>query len=210
MPIRSTCRSHGISIRRCVRLESNAGTVRSFSSCRHRRLFHSIHNYLTVEFDGAKFQAAIGDTAPSASLCADFTDLTLSYVGTSTLHFTFTGGNCVDTCDFTGATLTVNSVTRAWVVANVLPWNETIDTPVYWHEFRFSPVNDAGYALGPGTCPVYRFSLPICSSPPVDPPTSGAYSCWFNALGAGVINPWYDRKKQRRVGKECRSRWSPY
>ena len=26
----------------------------------------------------------------------------------------------------------------------------------------------------------------------------------------GVVNPWKIRSEERRVGKECRSRWSPY
>src|SRR2546430_17078383 len=30
-------------------------------------------------------------------------------------------------------------------------------------------------------------------------------------LGTAVIVlPWHDRSEERRVGKECRSRWSPY
>ena len=26
----------------------------------------------------------------------------------------------------------------------------------------------------------------------------------------GILNEWWDRSEERRVGKECRSRWSPY
>ena len=32
---------------------------------------------------------------------------------------------------------------------------------------------------------------------------------WQDVNGDGVIDD-YDRSEERRVGKECRSRWSPY
>ena len=35
-----------------------------------------------------------------------------------------------------------------------------------------------------------------------------ALSNYISALGYG--NEKYDRSEERRVGKECRSRWSPY
>ena len=32
----------------------------------------------------------------------------------------------------------------------------------------------------------------------------------YKGLKTLEINPTYDRSEERRVGKECRSRWSPY
>src|SRR3989454_10179960 len=40
----------------------------------------------------------------------------------------------------------------------------------------------------------------------------GSFSAALNALATGATNDWYIRwrSEERRVGKECRSRWSPY
>src|SRR2546421_8568582 len=48
---------------------------------------------------------------------------------------------------------------------------------------------------------------------------SVANRVWFHLLGRGIVdpvddfresNPSANRSEERRVGKECRSRWSPY
>src|SRR5256885_8714561 len=51
--------------------------------------------------------------------------------------------------------------------------------------------------------------LPDTSGIPVaqTPPASHAAAV---AQGLGKVFPWNARSEERRVGKECRSRWSPY
>ena len=42
----------------------------------------------------------------------------------------------------------------------------------------------------------------------------GSYCIWYDAFCSPysryIQQPVYDRSEERRVGKECRSRWSPY
>ena len=45
------------------------------------------------------------------------------------------------------------------------------------------------------------------------PPTalvSASGDVFINGKGAGRVGDTYARSEERRVGKECRSRWSPY
>ena len=41
-------------------------------------------------------------------------------------------------------------------------------------------------------------------------PYRGNSSFWLNRYGNGSIASHQKRSEERRVGKECRSRWSPY
>src|SRR2546425_3739586 len=75
---------------------------------------------------------------------------------------------------------------------------------------------------------VQTCALPI-SGPPIPGPGSGLVANWFGYLrqdreyarGAGIplgvyrqtfhaLQDYNSRSEERRVGKECRSRWSPY
>src|SRR5256885_15682318 len=44
----------------------------------------------------------------------------------------------------------------------------------------------------------------------IDPSTTARAGPWFHATGVSGRRPGSSRSEERRVGKECRSRWSPY
>src|SRR2546429_7937319 len=51
-------------------------------------------------------------------------------------------------------------------------------------------------------------SLRIEGRPPACCPSLGALEGWASQIHLGAVKGW--RSEERRVGKECRSRWSPY
>src|SRR2546427_1167678 len=55
--------------------------------------------------------------------------------------------------------------------------------------------------------PEYRTLPMVWYVPPLSPITSAANAGHLDSVGRSPIN---GRSEERRVGKECRSRWSPY
>src|SRR5439155_11079150 len=69
-----------------------------------------------------------------------------------------------------------------------------------------------GHVTGVQTC-----ALPISGTPPTPPNREPASrrSCTWGASSVikewrSPSGPWHSRSEERRVGKECRSRWAPY
>src|SRR2546422_4057903 len=58
----------------------------------------------------------------------------------------------------------------------------------------------------------YHFELAVAvASPSCDVrPTTGGAVGWEAVQRGGELVGWAGRSEERRVGKECRSRWSPY
>ena len=48
------------------------------------------------------------------------------------------------------------------------------------------------------------------ANPPANPPGKNYTTADIKNMSAAEINANWDRSEERRVGKECRSRWSPY
>src|SRR5215510_9348419 len=61
-----------------------------------------------------------------------------------------------------------------------------------------------GHVTGVQTC-----ALPICR-PSHGPPGMARDSAAWAVHGLVRVSPRASRSEERRVGKECRSRWSPY
>ena len=53
-------------------------------------------------------------------------------------------------------------------------------------------------------------SKPSSKNVPVETPTSGTIHISVDESFQPVISEQIKRSEERRVGKECRSRWSPY
>ena len=53
-------------------------------------------------------------------------------------------------------------------------------------------------------------SLPVTQYPDIAPPTVSVRATYTGANAQTVLNSVIARSEERRVGKECRSRWSPY
>src|SRR5258706_1196995 len=58
--------------------------------------------------------------------------------------------------------------------------------------------SDLGYVTGGPNANAVRDGVPASLAPPAAQPRQKAYK------------DWNGRSEERRVGKECRSRWSPY
>src|SRR5712675_1626628 len=57
---------------------------------------------------------------------------------------------------------------------------------------------------------VQTCALPICILQPPYFDSQGDAASNYGSAGAGIAHEISHRSEERRVGKECRSRWSPY
>src|SRR2546426_10386840 len=93
--------------------------------------------------------------------------------------------------------------------------------PPGWAARRQDPLSCAPPILDPYTAARY----PTRSMPPIDATTRlcalignpvehslspGIHNAAFQHLGLNFVYVSFKRSEERRVGKECRSRWSPY
>ena len=78
--------------------------------------------------------------------------------------------------------------------ANVVEWEEYRDDLLFWKWTNREIKKDSRLIIKPGQDAIFLYN--------------GAVEGIFTESGSYTIDS--DRSEERRVGKECRSRWSPY
>ena len=77
-------------------------------------------------------------------------------------------------------------------------------------EYRHTAYPSAWLAGASGLLYSVSFVIIARNNPSLGTGLSGLFLLIGGLLGASALLGLYERSEERRVGKECRSRWSPY
>src|SRR2546425_9231290 len=102
-----------------------------------------------------------------------------------------------------------NDIQRPFTLRGLSP-DQTLVLVNGWRRHQTAVVNTFAYGMPSGPSGVDMNTIPAAGTDRIEVVRDRASAQYGSDAIAGVVNVVLKRSEERRVGKECRSRWSPY